>query len=164
MPLPRPRSWHCRIVRPCSPAARHPAGAQRKGRAGEIGQELLFWARILPVEETELAGKLVRHTGKLKTVVDVIRIVCANAEAELAAIVAPYMRRPREAKKLVASLFAAPGKVAVTEHAIHVRLAPAANQSELVAIQHLLRHLNQRGLVLPSDPKRLPLRFEAQVR
>jgi hypothetical protein len=117
-----------------------------------------------PVEETELAGKLVKHTGKLKTVVDVIRIVCANVESELAAIVAPHMRRPREAKKLIANLFAAPGKVAVTEHAIHVRLAPAANRSELAAIQHLFKHLNQRGLVLPSDHKRLPLRFETQLR
>lgn len=74
------------------------------------------------------------------------------------------MRRPREAKKLVANLFAAPGKVAVSEHAIHVRLAPAANRSERVAIQHLLDQINQRGLILPSDHKRLPLRFEIQLR
>jgi hypothetical protein len=117
-----------------------------------------------PVEQTELAGKLVRHTGKLKTIVDVIRVVCANAESELAALLAPHMRRSREAKKLVANIFAAPGKVAVTEHAIIVRLAPAANRSEHDAIQHLLDHLNTRGLVLPSDHKRLPLRFEIQVR
>jgi hypothetical protein len=117
-----------------------------------------------PVEETELAGKLVRHTGKVKTILDVIRVVCANAESELAALIAPHMRRPREAKKLVANLFAAPGKVAVSEHAIHVRLAPAANRSERVAIQHLLDQINQRELILPSDHKRLPLRFEIQLR
>ena len=117
-----------------------------------------------PVKETELAGRLVRHTGKLKTIIDLIRIVCANAEAELAAHLAPHMRRPREAKKLIANLFAAPGKVAVTEQAIHVRLAPAANRSELAAIQHLLDQLNQRGLILPSDHKRLPLHFEVQLR
>jgi len=116
------------------------------------------------VEDTELAGKLVRHTGKLKTVIDVIRVVCANAESELAAIAALHMRRPREAKKLVANLFASPGKVAVTEHAIHVRLAPAANRSEHDAIQHLLDQLNKRALILPSDHKRLPLRFELQLR
>jgi hypothetical protein len=57
-----------------------------------------------------------------------------------------------------------PGKVAVTEHAIFVRLAPAANRSELDAIHHLLKHLNQRGLILPSDHKRLPLCFETQLR
>jgi hypothetical protein len=147
-------------------------------RREEVERELaeaLEWQRQLeairplfpkhaPVEETELAGKLVRHTGKLKTIVDVIRVVCANAESELAALLAPHMRRPREAKKLVANIFAAPGKVAVTEHAIIVRLAPAANRSEHEAIRHLLDHLNTRGLVLPSDHKRLPLRFEIQVR
>lgn len=116
-----------------------------------------------PVEETELAGKLVCHIGKLKSIVDTIRIVCANAESELAAILAPHMRRPREAKKLVANLLAAPGRVAVTEHEIIVRLAPSANQSELHAIQHLFDHLNQRRLILPSDHQRLPLRFESQL-
>jgi Transposase DDE domain len=155
--------------------ARLPAGDLRRD---EVERELataLQWQRDLealrplfpkhaPVEETELAGKLVRHTGKLKAIVDVIRIVCANAESELAAVVAPHMRRPREAKKLIANLLAAPGKVAVTEHAIMVRLAPAANRSELEAIQHLLEHLNQRELRLPSDHKRLPLRFESHVR
>ena len=89
-----------------------------------------------------------------------IRVVCANAESELAALLAPEMTRPREAKKLLANLFAAPGTVVVTEHAVHVRLAPAANKAELVAIDQLFDQLNQRGLILPSDHKRLPLRFE----
>jgi hypothetical protein len=43
------------------------------------------------------------------------------------------------------------------EHEIRVCLAPAANRSELDAIQHLLAHLNDRGLVPPSHPQRLPL-------
>lgn len=155
--------------------ARLPAGDARRDEVERELAESLQWQRDLeairptipkhaPVEETELAGKLVRHTGKLKTIVDVIRIVCANAESELAAIVAPHMNRPREAKKLVANVLVAPGKVAVTEHAIIVRLAPAANRSELDAIQRLLEHLNRRGLLLPSDHKRLPLRFETQLR
>jgi hypothetical protein len=155
--------------------ARTPAGHPRRERYEQDLADSLERQRTLeairplfpthaPVEETELAGKLVRHTGKLKTILDVIRVVCANAESELAALIAPHMRRPREAKKLVANIFAAPGKVAVTEHAIHVRLAPAANRSERVAIQHLLGQLNQRGLTLPSDHKRLPLRFEIQLR
>jgi hypothetical protein len=115
-----------------------------------------------PIEETALAGKLVRHTGQLKRVVDVIRVVCANAESELATLIAPHMGRPREAKKVIANILAAPGKVTVTDQAIHVRLAPAANRSEREAMQHLFAALNQRGLVLPSDPKRLPLRFDLQ--
>lgn len=114
------------------------------------------------VEETALAGKLVRHTGQLKRIVDVIRVVCANAESELATLIAPHMGRPREAKKVIANILAAPGKVTVTDQAIHVRLAPAANRSERDAMQHLFAALNQRCLVLPSDPKRLPLRFDLQ--
>lgn len=155
--------------------ARIPAGDKRRDEIKRELAESLKWQRDLealrpiipkhaPVEDTELAGKLVKHTGKLKVIIDIIRVVCANAESELAALVAPYMRRPREAKKLVANLLAAPGKVAVTEHAIHVRLAPAANESELEAIQHLLDALNKRGLTLPSDHSRLPIRFEAQLR
>jgi hypothetical protein len=131
--------------------ARLPAGDARREEIERELAESLQWQRDLeairpmipkhaPVEETELADKLVRHTGKLKTIIDVIRIVCANAESELAAQLAPHMRRPREAKKLVANLFAAPGKVAVTQHAVYVRLAPAANRSERDAIQHLLNH------------------------
>jgi hypothetical protein len=51
-----------------------------------------------PVEDTELAGKLVRHTGELKAVVDTIRVVAANVEADLAEMIAPHLRRPSEAK------------------------------------------------------------------
>ena len=119
-----------------------------------------FLPKHAPVENTELADTLVKHDGKLKAVIDVIRVVCANAESELAALLAPHMTRPREAKKLLANLFAAPGTIVVTDHAVQVRLAPAANKAELVAIGQLFAQLNQRGLILPSDHKRLPLRFE----
>jgi hypothetical protein len=115
-----------------------------------------------PVEETVLAGKLVRHTGQLKSIVDVIRVVCANAESDLATLIAPHTGRPREAKKVIANVLAAPGRVTVTDHSIHIRLAPAANRSERAAIRQLFTAINRRGLVLPSDPKRLPLRFELQ--
>ena len=115
------------------------------------------------IEETELADTLVRHPDEYKSVIDTIRIVCANAEADLAAVLAPHLRRPREAKKVVANLLAAPGKITVTEGAIHVRLAPAANRSELVAIRQMLVSINARKLTLPGDPKRLPLLFDLQV-
>lgn len=115
-----------------------------------------------PVENTELADTLVRHTGHRKAVIDVIRVVCANAESDLAALIAPHLRRSREAKKVVANLLAAPGQVIVTETAIRVRLAPAANRSERRAIDAMLAAFNQRGLTLPGDRRRLPLRFETQ--
>lgn len=115
------------------------------------------------IEDTDLAGRLVRHDGKLKVIIDVIRVVCANAESDLASLLAPHMSRPREAKKVVANLLAAPGSVAVTDDAVHVRLAPAANRSERLAIQQLCTALNARRLHLPGDPKRLPLRFSIQL-
>lgn len=115
-----------------------------------------------PVEDTELAGKLVRHTGQLKAVIDTIRIASANIEADLAGIIAPHMRRPKEAKKLIANLFAAPGRVDVTSSEIRVRLAPAANRSERAAIRHLLAQVSVLQLMLPGDSKQRPLRFELQ--
>jgi hypothetical protein len=116
-----------------------------------------------PVEQTELAGKLVRHTGELKTVVDTIRVVCANVEADLADLIAPYLRKPREAKKVIANVFAAPGRVDVTADEIRVRLAPAANRSERAAIRWLLTHITAMRLTLPGDVERRPLRFELQA-
>jgi len=148
-------------------ASDHPRGlaAQRDLADALAQQESILEVRpFVPkhaaVENTELADRLVKHDGMLKTVIDVIRVVCANAESELAALIAQHMTRPREAKKLLANLFAAPGTVVVTEHAIHIKLAPAANKAELVAIGHLFDELNQRRLILPSDHQRLPLRFD----
>ena len=142
---------------------RHRAASEDLADALERQQTLTSLRPFIPshaaVEDTELAGRLVHHDGKMKTILDVIRVVCANAEADLAARLALHMTRPREAKKLVANLLAAPGNVAVTGDAIHIRLAPAANRSERVAIGHLFTAFNARGLSLPGDPKHTPLRF-----
>jgi len=116
-----------------------------------------------PIEQTELAGKLVRHAAKLKAVVDTMRIVCANVEAELADIIAPALKRPREAKKVIANVFAAPGRVDVTISEIRVRLSPAANRSEHAAIQRLLADITARRLTLPGDARHRPLRFELHI-
>jgi hypothetical protein len=116
-----------------------------------------------PVEQTELAGKLVHHTGELKIVIDTIRIVAANIEADLAQLLAPYLRKPREAKKVIANVFAAPGRVEVTADDIRVRLAPAANRSERESIRCLLDHVNAMRLTLPRDVRRRRLRFEVKA-
>jgi hypothetical protein len=116
-----------------------------------------------PIEQTELAGKLVRHPAKLKAVIDTIRIVCANVEAELADIIAPTLKRPREAKKVIANVFAAPGRVDVTPSEIRIRLSPAANRSEHAAIRWLLADITARKLTLPGDAHRRPLRFELHI-
>jgi hypothetical protein len=120
-------------------------------------------AKHAPIEQTELAGKLVRHPAELKAVVDTVRIVCANVEAELADIIAPALKRPREAKKVIANVFAAPGRVDVTTSEIRVRLSPAANRSEHAAIRRLLAEITARKLTLPGDAQRRPLRFELHI-
>ena len=153
--------------------ARLPEGEARERAEQELAEALERQAELeavrptvpkhAAIEATELAGRLVRHPDNYKAIIDVIRIVCANAESELAALLAPHLRRPREAKKLLANIFAAPGKITVTERAIHVRLAPAANRSEKDAIRGLLVAINERRLTLPGDPKRLPLLFDLHV-
>jgi hypothetical protein len=115
-----------------------------------------------PVEQTELAGKLVHHTGELKLVVDTIRIVATNIEADLAELIAPHLHKPAEAKKVIANVFAAPGRVDLRGEEIRVRLTPAANRNERAAIQWLLAQLTSMQLTLPRDRRRRPLRFEAQ--
>lgn len=115
-----------------------------------------------PVEQTELANKLVRHTGELKAIVDTVRIVCANAEADLAGVISPAMRKPAEAKKLIANLLAAPGRVEVSADVIAVHLAPAANRAERIALGVLLAEVNRWKLTLPGDAMKRRLRFGLQ--
>jgi hypothetical protein len=115
-----------------------------------------------PLRETELADKLVRHPGDYKMALDSVRIACANAESDLAATLAEAMVLPAEAKKVLANVFQAPGHVVVGKTVITVRLAPAANRSERVAITSLLALCNRQKLTLPGDSAMRPLRFQAQ--
>jgi hypothetical protein len=113
--------------------------------------------------KTELAGKLVRHLGLYKTLLDAVRIACANAEAELAFTLAPHLLNPAEAKKTLANLLAAPGCVRVRQTAIDVTLAPAATTAERHAFSALFDDVNRLRLSLPADPERRRLRFALQT-
>jgi hypothetical protein len=104
-----------------------------------------------PVEKTELAGKLVRHDPSYKFVVDTIRIACANAESEFAAGLAPYLPRAAEAKKALANLFSAPGRMNVSKRAISVTLDPVGTRRERTAFERFLEGVDPR-LSLPGDP------------
>jgi len=115
------------------------------------------------LEETELAGKLVYHPGNYKAVMDTIRIVCANAETDLAYTLAPHLRKPREAKKALANLFKAPGSIRVEQERILVRLDPAGTRNEKEAFSQLLEEIDDWSLVLPGDRERRPLRFRSQL-
>lgn len=114
-----------------------------------------------PLCDTELAGKLVRHDGRAKAVLDTVRIACANVEADLAAALAPHLPRPEEAKKTLANLFAAPGRVRVGIRTIAVDLAPAGTALERDAFRELLAALNRQKLSLPGDQRRRRLRFRS---
>jgi hypothetical protein len=113
-----------------------------------------------PLAETELAGKLVHHTGHLKQVVDVVRMMCANAEAELAALLGPHLPRAAEAKKALATLFAAPGNIRLRHEHVAISLRPAGTKAERFAFSRLCRSLDSMDLTLPGDPSGRRLRFQ----
>jgi len=115
------------------------------------------------VGDSELADKLVRHMDEYKLVIDTLRLVIANVESELAAVLGPHLPRAAEAKKTLANLFAAPAVLHATSRAIVVDIAPAGTKRELRAFDTLLGQLNARRLTLPGDPDRRPLRFRTQV-
>lgn len=114
-----------------------------------------------PLAETELAGKLVKHASNYKTAIDSIRIACANAEADLAGELARFLSRPREAKRALRNLLAAPGHVRLGERTISVTLLPAGNTNELDAFDQFLAAVSRQNLVLPGDPLRRRLRFRS---
>jgi transposase-like protein len=114
-----------------------------------------------PLSETELADVLVRHEDEYKTALDTIRIACANVESELAALLGEHLRKPVEAKRALANLFAAPGSVAVAARSIVVTLQPAGTSNEREAFGRLLDVVNDWRLTLPADPMRRTLRFRS---
>ena len=107
-----------------------------------------------PVSETPLAGKLKRHELGYKNVLDSLRTVLANIESELAVKLAGHLTHPREAKKALANLFAAPGTIRPWSRSVMVRLMPAATADERRAFQPFLADLNAMKLTLPGDPDR----------
>jgi hypothetical protein len=106
------------------------------------------------VSETPLAGKLRRHELGYKNVLDTLRTSLANLESDYAVSLAEHIDRPREAKKLLASLIAAPGTIRVSPRAVHVNLIPAATDHERAGIGVFLAQLSRLQLSLPGDPDR----------
>jgi len=115
------------------------------------------------VGDTELAGKLVRHDGRRKLLLDTVRIACANAESDLAQLLAAAMRRPREAKRLLANILRSPGRVRVGTTSVAIELAPAATRAEGLAIASFLSDVSTLHLTLPGDPHCRTLRFRSQL-
>jgi hypothetical protein len=151
-------------------AADAPARAQLEQNvrdARELQQQLEaqrpLTRKHLPVNETELASKLVKHPRPYKMLIDTVRIALANAESELAARLGPHLPKPKQAKKTLANLLAAPGQVRLGKSTIRVTLEPAGTPSEAAAFRVLLRQLNAMDLRLPGDPSRRKLRFQIRM-
>ena len=115
------------------------------------------------VEEAGLHGQLMRHDDEYKALVDTIRAACINAEATLAAELAPIMSRPREAKRLLRNFFSASGDLRVNAESIEVVLDIAANEDERSALTVFCRTVNALKLTHPGDPAARPLRFKPQI-
>lgn len=115
-----------------------------------------------PVKDTELSGELMRHKQDYKHTVDAIRIALANADAELAARLAPLLPRPAEAKRTLANLLCAPGTVTADLDIIKITLSPAGTLIEHRAFQQFLAQLNELPLSLPGDLDQRRLRFQLQ--
>lgn len=115
-----------------------------------------------PLANTELADKLVKHASNYKTTLDSIRIACANAEADLAGELAPFLSRPREAKRALRNLILAPGHIRLGKRTITVTLLPAGNTNELAAFDRFLDVISRQNHVLPGDPLGRRLRFRSQ--
>jgi hypothetical protein len=154
--------------------ARLDEGDPKRAKAASALEEALASQRELlerrdvtpkyaPLSETELAGKLVFHPGAYKTVLDTVRIAAANAEADLAEWLAPHLPRAAEAKKTIANLLVAPGRVRVGSRTVRVDLAPAGTGPEHDAYAELFRAVNAADLRLPGDPRRRLLRFGSQI-
>lgn len=116
-----------------------------------------------PVEETELADGLTYHDPHYKTVIDTIRIACLNAEAHLADELSEHLRKPREAKKLLASIFASPGEIRVGKKSVTINLAIAARTDERKAIALFFDTINTWKLTLPGEPEQRILKFKSQI-
>ncbi|MGC4121244.1 MAG: hypothetical protein QM765_43040 [Myxococcales bacterium] len=65
------------------------------------------------VGEAGLEGRLVHHRTEYKTMIDTLRVAGANAESELAGLLAPHLLRPKEAKRCIQNLLAATGDIKV---------------------------------------------------
>jgi transposase len=116
-----------------------------------------------PVRETEVADELMYHPGEYKTVIDTLRIALANAESDLATWLAPHLRNPREAKKTLATLLAAPGVVQLGARTVKVTLAPAGTARDQAGFAALLDRVNAIKPTLPGDPSGRRLLFKVQT-
>jgi transposase len=133
--------------------------ARSRAQAETLLSQRATVPKRVTVLEAGLAGKLVRHRDRYKLLLDTLRTLLANVESELATMLGPHLARPKEAKKTLANLFAAPGVVRVSSRHVTVLLAPAGTRTERRAFEQLYAALNAATLKLPGDHSGRSLRF-----
>lgn len=135
--------------------------ARCRGQEETLLAQRATMPKRVTVLEAGLAGELVRHRDRYKLLVDTLRTLLANVESELATMLGPHLPRPKEAKKTLANLFAAPGVVRASSRYVTVHLAPAGTRREREAFEDLYGALNAAKLRLPGDPAGRSLRFRS---
>lgn len=74
-----------------------------------------------------------------------------------------HLRKPTEAKMVLANLFRTTGDIRVTDNSIIISLYLIGRKDERDAIDQLFLKINDWKLTLPGDPKNRPLRFKSQI-
>jgi hypothetical protein len=157
----------------CKAAREKAASPDRIALKAEIAETMSLLADIkvglsqtphhIAIEETHLAGKLVRHRREYKLLVDTVRVAALTAEDRLAGRLRQYLATEAESKRVLQNLFKAVGDIQVAKSRITIALDPSGNRAELRAIEKLLAEINREGLSHPADPLQRPLRFRLQV-
>ena len=142
-----------------------------KAALGSVGKQLhvararvaqLFEKRrCIPkrIEIRDLSDRaVVRLATERKHLTDIIKMVAYQAESDLLALLRPhYARADHEGRTLLHELFATAGDICVSDHELHITLAPLSSPHRTRAAQALCEVIDQTAMVFPGS--RLRMRF-----
>jgi len=109
------------------------------------------------IEVRDLSEKaVVKLATERKHLTDLIKMVAYQAESDLLALLRPhYARADQEGRTLLHELFAAAGDLRVTDHELHITLAPLSSPHRTRAAQALCEILNQTATTFPGSARRM---------
>jgi transposase len=150
---------------------RRPTMRGFKAALGSVGKQLhvararvaqLFEKRRgIPkrIEIRDLSDRaVVRLATERKHLTDIIKMVAYQAESDLLALLRPhYARADHEGRTLLHELFATAGDICVSDHELHITLAPLSSPHRTRAAQALCEVIDQTAMVFPGS--RLHMRF-----
>jgi transposase len=111
------------------------------------------------IEIRDLSDRtVVRLATERKHLTDIIKMVAYQAESDLLALLRPhYARADHEGRTLMHELFATAGDICVSDHEMHITLAPLSSPHRTRAAQALCEVIDQTATVFPGS--RLRMRF-----